>query len=59
MSKTGNNYSKYKCPCCGEAVIIEKVFGEETLRDWMDEYGWYRIRKDRYVCPDCYYEGFR
>ena len=48
------------CPHCGEETEVETGGDSETLDDWMEEYGWYKAGKGRYICPDCYEtEGLR
>ena len=59
MNKRGT-YTMYKCPICGEETPVDRDADKEAFNDWMDEYGWYRTGKARWICPDCYeYEGAR
>lgn len=57
MSK--ERYRNVACPHCEETVEIESGGDAETMNDWMEEAGWYKTAKRRYVCPDCYEEGKR
>lgn len=56
--KGGSQMSKERtvtitCPLCGEQITAETEGNPDALNDWMDEYGWRKIGKKKFICPDC------
>jgi transposase-like protein len=45
------------CPICGEQTTAETGDDLAALNDWMEEYGWYKIGKKKYICSDCHDGG--